>query len=218
MREKKVPVGRRKIDASLHEVLSRNYVLDDAEGILTIPFRFARLEDFLSTEVGKRPQLRGALQDEIEKSLQRIPPCYDIVLRVQIADSQGQSKEECEQAVADGLALGIHSYRRRIGGKTVLALVFLVVGVLTLLGMILFQSLFQGDKTTLSIVTEVLDIAAWVFIWESVTLFFIERSEDRATFRLYRKRIRRIEIHFEDKEGEESQSSIDDPLGEESIS
>ena len=219
MKKQKVCVCGHKMDKEWHDVLERNYLLDDEKGILTIPFHFEKLEDFLEGNIGKTFQLKGALKESISTILPQLPSFYDVVLTIEIKDSQGHDREECQKAVEDGLFFGIQGYRRRLWGKSLLALIFLFVGVLTLIAMILVQALlFKGkSNVTSDIVNEVLDIVAWVFIWESATLFFIERYEDKVAFRSMQKKIQKIEIHLLDKEGKESQGEILSPLSEEEI-
>ena len=219
MKREKISVCRHKMDKQWHDVLERNYFLDDEKGILTIPFHFERLEDFLDTNIGKSLQLKGALRESLSSIFPQVPFFYDVVLKIEIKDSQGHPEEECKQAVEDGLFFGIQGYQRRLRGKSLLSLIFLIVGVLTLIAMILVQALlFKGkSNVTSDIVNEVLDIIAWVFIWESATLFFIERYEDKAAFRSMQKKIQKIEIHLLDKEGKESQGEILSPLSEEEI-
>ncbi len=217
MKKEKISVCGHKMDKQWHDVLARNYLLDDEKGILTIPFHVERLEDFLDTSIGKSLQLKGALKESLSSIIPQLPSFYDVVLKIEIQDSQGHQKEECQRAVEDGLFFGIQGYRRRLRGKSLLSLIFLIVGVLTLIAMILVQALlFKGKSNmTSDIVSEVLDIVAWVFIWESATLFFIERYEDKTVFRSMQKKIQRIEIHLLDREGKESQGVILSPLSEE---
>ena len=52
----------------------------------------------------------------------------------------------------------------------------------------------SNNQITKDIVSEVLDIAAWVFIWESVTIYFIDKNEDKHKFLNAMKRINNIKF------------------------
>ena len=207
MKRHKIRVGKKgkKIDSVLHDTLMRHYDLDDEKGLCTIHFRFDKFDDFFETHVGKRPLLKGTLRDDLEETLLRIPKCYDLILDIDIKDDQKHTKEEAVTALRDGLEFNSYSYRNRLHGKSVISLVLLFVGLAVLILLALLKVFVFKDNDTAAegILSEVLDIAASVFIWEAVTLYFIERNETKAAWGRARSRIRSICFHYaKDRKGE----------------
>lgn len=201
MKQKYVRVGPKgkKVQKDLHDILQGHYVLDDKEGLCTVPFYFENFSDFFETRVGNKPILKGSLRESLEGLLTTVPECYDLLLDIEIENDEGHDEKEARAALLDGLFLNSIRYRKRLKGKSLLALVLLLGGILVLIAMALLETfLFKGeDNAGESIVIEILDIAASVFVWEAVTLYFIERSEDRIAWDRSKQRIREIRIRFE---------------------
>lgn len=63
----------------------------------------------------------------------------------------------------------------------ILSLILFLLGVTSLVILFLFSMLLDDN---FSIWKEVIDIIAWVFIWESVDLFIIQRLENFYTYRM----------------------------------
>ena len=77
--------------------------------------------------------------------------------------------------------------------KRLLSGVLLSFGVLTLLILILLRNFVLKDDTIATdIVGEVLDIASWVFIWEAVTVYFLDKTENKFRAKRITKRIKNI--------------------------
>lgn len=206
-RKEYVLVGpkKRKVEKNLHDTLLKYYDLDDEKGIATILFQFDRFSDFFETDIGKRPLLKGRLKEELEALFLRLPECYDLDLEIRIENGEGHPEKEAFDALKDGLFFNAVDYRKRMTGKTISAFVLLVIGILLLLTMALLEVyLFQGESSLLeNVVVEVLDIAAWVFVWEAVTIYFIERKESRIAWDRSRERIKDIRLHIEKNNSKE---------------
>lgn len=212
MRKEKVRVGKRKIDKDLHDLLMRHYDLDDEKGICRLRFEYERFDDFFETRCGKGAILKGALKDTLENLLVTIPNCYDFEFTIAIKDYQGHSKEEGMRALKDGLLLNGYTYRRAMTVKKWIALALLLSGIAILVVMALLQAFaFDGEQNAIeNIVTEILDIAAWVFVWESVTIYFLERSAGKIQWEKSQDRIKAIRFETievgKTEKGEEASS------------
>ena len=126
--------------------------------------------DFLSpyAETGK-PVISSEVAEFLENSANAFHPKEKITLSVHSDCIDDNEKIVYEKAIRNYFSLQLidRSMRR----KTIIATWFSVVGILALAFMFLISRLGINDLWT-----ECVDIFAWVFLWEAVDQFFIERS------------------------------------------
>lgn len=107
----------------------------------------------------------------------------DLTIEVVRREGCEVSEGEIKSAVVNYYTDKLVHQSRRYGRNGMMTLVMLVVGLvflaasLTLGGFDLIAEMFVG----------VLDIAAWVFIWEAVDKFFFERNLLKIEFLLYKR-------------------------------
>lgn len=76
--------------------------------------------------------------------------------------------------------------------RNILSSILFLLGILTLVLMFVLDFLTGSN---LGLWKEVIDIVAWVFIWESVDLFIIQRLENNAKYRMF-KNVTNADIVF----------------------
>ena len=74
-------------------------------------------------------------------------------------------------AIRNYFSLKLAETERDIKRKGFVSLIFAIIGVVALIFMIIYESFVNN-----AVWTECIDIFAWVFLWEAVDQFFIERS------------------------------------------
>lgn len=135
--------------------------------------------DFLSPYCGRRPIISSEVADFLDNAASALPPKGDLALHIR---SNVITEEEAR--VYDA---AIRNYYRNRGKQTrrdvirnrTAAIIMLALGVL------IFALLFFLERWGLGeMMTNLLEIAAWVFIWEAVDLFFLERHRLIAAHRL----------------------------------
>lgn len=105
--------------------------------------------------------------------------CIDEIEKVKYAEA---IKNSYEQKLAEE--------KRELKKKTITSAIFAVIGIIALIFML------ASEKIGISEVwKECIDIFAWVFIWEAVDLFFIERAAISLRLKRY-KNFARAEIVF----------------------
>ena len=121
--------------------------------------------DFLSpyAETGK-PVISSEVAEFLENSAK-------ITLSVHSDCIDDNEKIVYEKAIRNYFSLQLNEIDRSMRRKTIIATWFSVVGILALAFMFLISRLGINDLWT-----ECVDIFAWVFLWEAVDQFFIERS------------------------------------------
>ena len=89
-------------------------------------------------------------------------------------------KIESNDKVPSALSRGIRNYyknefietERELRQNLKYTIVTFIVGIITLI-----LSVFLSGFDSLAVIGEAIDIVAWVFVWESVDLFFLRRRE-----------------------------------------
>ena len=111
--------------------------------------------DFLSpyAEEGK-PIISTEIADFLEKTIR----AYN-------------EKIQYQKAIRNYFSLELEDNIREMKRISIKALIFTIIGVITLAFMFVLDHIGVN-----SLWIEVIDIFAWVFLWEAVDLFFIERS------------------------------------------
>ncbi len=147
----------------------------DGEGRAVVELTVRRDEDFLSDYSVEKPEISSAVADFLQEQTSALRPKDPILLRI-----YSDCIDEEEKGTYEG-ALREHALRRYHGASSgmkrnaAIAAVMFAIGVLGLVATVLCN-LFADNP----VFSEVLDIFAWVFVWEAVDLFFLQRASLRA--------------------------------------
>lgn len=127
---------------------------------------------FLSafSEIGK-PVISADVADFLENSTSAFSPAQSLRLTVYGKCIDEEEKPKYSQAIRNYFSLKLSDTRREVRRKSIQSIIFCIVGILALVAMFCLSSLSVNG-----VWTECVDIFAWVFLWEAVDLFFIERS------------------------------------------
>lgn len=128
--------------------------------------------DFLSEycEIGK-PVIAGEVAEFLENAASEYHPNQTFVLDIKSDCIDETEKPRYVAAIKNYYDLKLTEVQREIKRKSLIASLFTVIGIIALTIMIILSSNNLG-----AIWTECIDIFAWVFLWEAVDQFFIERS------------------------------------------
>ena len=161
------------------ELLRKRYGLDEKNKVFDIRIKLDNVDSLVDKSISndKAVFLNEGADDFILQYVRDIPSGYKYNMTLQIADYEGYDKEAVKEAFRDNLAIQrirfVREHRKKI----------LLVSLLTLAGLLLvvlsktvFSSLFQ-NSTANAILFEMIDIAGWVFLWEAVTVLFLNPSE-----------------------------------------
>lgn len=192
-----VKVNHHLIKKETHDLLSKYYDLDDERGICTITYQIEKFTDFFDTTSAKRPILKYELKEALENVFLEIPKAYSFNFIMKINNYENYSIEEATDIFKENMRLIGLKNKRKSKNMKIFAITLLLIGILTLFIMIILNNTIfanSNNQITKDIVSEVLDIAAWVFIWESVTIYFIDKNEDKHKFLNAMKRINSIKF------------------------
>lgn len=128
--------------------------------------------DFLSkySEIGK-PVISEEVADFLENAARAFHPDQSFTLDIKSDCIDEAEKPRYQEAIKNHYDLKLSEIERELKRKTFISVFFTAIGVIALAVMFILSALHVGE-----IWTECVDIFAWVFLWEAVDQFFIERS------------------------------------------
>lgn len=102
---------------------------------------------------------------------------YKIELNLKVDDYEGYDPHKVIEAFNDTLELNQYKARKNRTHKELSSSILILSGILLLFLMAIGKNYsWFGEGVKEEIITEVIDIAAWVFIWEAVTLIFLQMN------------------------------------------
>lgn len=118
------------------------------------------------------PMIDGSLGEYIETKLKGAPKETEFAIHFHLAEGVAIEEEIAKRAVEHYLDDRVVSTAQRYRRNGFVSFFMGLIGVLLLVAMLLVERLTSG----LTVLYEVMDIAAWVFLWEAVDQFFFARS------------------------------------------
>jgi hypothetical protein len=191
------PVNQRQI-----ELLKKRYEVDEERKLVFVELSYEKASDILlsdSLEL-KSPEIDPNIINRISDIVKRIPLGYKIDVKLKIEDYEEYAADKILEAFNDAIELNHYSsYNDR--KKSALQIAFLLIGGIAFLMLMVTLSTHNwiNEGSTKTIIVEIIDIVAWVFIWEAASILFLSPSEDRMQSIRYRTKLH--EISLVDKEG-----------------
>lgn len=102
-----------------------------------------------------------------------IPLDYDLTLRFNIKDASEDKRKEIQMAVKKNFENDIHAVDQRLQRISSLSFWFCVIGAILTAIYLVATKFFPTE------ITYLMDIMAWVFVWEGVSTYFLDRREMR---------------------------------------
>lgn len=181
------------------ELMEQYFDVDNENKIVTVHVHFDSVEQLFNNyrvvKSGKKPLISNEVSEKLEQILERIPKRYKLNLEISIDDYNQFSKEQLKQIVYENLLMKKFSYRIKIQKNYHQAFILGGIGVLFLVLNIVGQFLHWFgpiDGIFNLIMSKFIDIAAWVFIWEAVTISLLESTEHRGLLKALDKKINDI--------------------------
>lgn len=139
---------------------------------------------------GFRSLFKNDFFEECQQIITRFPAPYRLNAEIILEDWENHNPQEPAKSFRDSLS--IMQNTKRMNGRRALFLsaMFVIAGFLILALMVCGQNLgWFGSGFSASLWEEVVDIAGTVFLWEAVTVVFLETSEQSVSDPGIRKRI-----------------------------
>ena len=118
-----------------------------------------------------KPIVSSEVAEFIENAAREFHPKTPVKLTIIGSCVDESEKPVYASAIRNYFSLKQSEVGRDIARKTIVSLIFALVGIIALIVMIVYENCFGN-----AVWTECIDIFAWVFLWEAVDQFFIERN------------------------------------------
>lgn len=124
--------------------------------------------------VKDRPVISSDLADFLDSRTAALPHGEGLTLAIHSSCVTEEEKPIYEQAIREYYRERLCESGCELKRNTLLATTFATVGIVVLALLVIFSAYFAD-----SIWTEVIDIVAWVFLWEATDLYFLENRSLR---------------------------------------
>lgn len=188
------------------ELLKKYYDLDEKRKVFDVVLHYEKASELFDTDVeSKAPKMKNEVVAKIVDIVEDIPHGYKADISLVIDDYEGYDKEAILESFNDLLYLTRYRFNRENKSK------WLAVGVLILVGVMLlflkslmdvnsFWGMLDTSEIAQSVILSITEIAGWVFIWESVSLLFLRRSDILRLGTTMLSKIANIELYRGDEE------------------
>ena len=113
--------------------------------------------------------LSSDLVGYLQQKANAIPLDYDLTIRFHVRNANEDKRKEIELALRENYKSEIQGIDKRMNRATIFSIVFLFIGILICTTYLLIENI------TIQPVKYVLDLLSWVFLWEGIDAFFLER-------------------------------------------
>ena len=139
--------------------------------------------------------LNEELESFIVKKAENIPLRSKLRIKIFVNEKDKIDEKEVNDAIKLRFRREFEDYERKLKRNAQLSFILLLIGILFLGFLVLETALLDNY-----IISIILEIASWVFIWEAVDKFFFERTEIREKrhqfARLYYAEVEIVPLEF----------------------
>lgn len=181
-----------------NELLKKYYSLDENNKNININFNYEKASDILDVNIGnpEYPLFKDEVLERVNSVIENNNPLYKVELNFEIEDYESYSPKNIIESFNDTLELRQYSARRKRMLKDLICAILALVGTLLLLTMVIIkQENMISDETNNEVITEIINIVAWVFIWEAAYMLFLEHSEQTKFALRIRKNVSKIALY-----------------------
>ncbi len=186
-------------DKTQEKLLDYYYEVDEKNKAVKATICFSKAEEIIDSHFQKALKLNDEILDEIQTVLKSVSEKYFLIFSIKIDDMQGYTTQDFMEAFQKKVNLTYYSLLLSYKRKKKMAIALTTIGISFLVLNVLLQILKPFNDTSSSILFEIIDIIATVFIWEAASIYFVEGYESRSNLKALRKRILRVEFQSEKK-------------------
>ncbi|MGM9874171.1 MAG: hypothetical protein ACI31G_04655 [Bacilli bacterium] len=183
------------ISDSQKKLLNNYYEVDEENMIATIKLKYHCIEDILDTAIISKttPVFSREILEKLNYLIDEIPLGYKINIDFYIEDFLNYDIHDILKSFNDSLEKIQISNRKTNRRKHLVAAIFVILGISLLFLMIIGNNKsWFGSEIEGEIISEIIDISAWVFLWEAVTMLFLDINEKNIFSLKMKKRINSI--------------------------
>ncbi len=164
------------------ELLGHYFRVDNENRIVYVKLRYDKASELLETNFGEDGcgMFKNSILQSVGDIYGHIPVEYRVEIEFCIGDYEGYEPKEVLNRFNEALELNNYQAQKDKKRRWLRASLLVLAGlaILAIMGLGSNQHWFGEDgSTSASLWNEVLDIAGWVFIWEAVTISFLQKNE-----------------------------------------
>ena len=169
----------------LLDLLSKYYEIDNDNKVIKIELYYEKASELFETDVVTKetPKFKTEILARISELLESVPENYKVDFAIKVDDYEGYKVDNVVESFKDQLEMfNFQIYKVKSGRLlTAVILALVSVGILFVRQFLLNQGVIDDSV----LLTEMLDITAWVFLWEGVSTIFLRSDEYRdVSFRI----------------------------------
>lgn len=167
------------------DILSKYYEIDTENEVIKIELYYEKASDLFETDVVTKstPKFKTEILARISELLESIPANFKVDFAIKVDDYEGMKVDNVVESFKDQLEVFNFKIYKEKSGRLLAAVILTLVsvGILFVRRFLLNQGIID-DKVLL---TEMLLIVGWVFLWEGVQRLFLNSDEYRdVSFRI----------------------------------
>ena len=190
-------------DSRQLELIEKYYYLDREKKIIDVDLNYDSVDDILDKEIGNpnNPQFSKNVLETMDSIIENIPTGYKVNINLVLKDYKGYDPKVLMETFNNTLELRRYSSRKKRLNKQVFSGMLIFIGISIMLLMIICKNYISFDNDIQDeILNEVLDIAAWVFVWEAVTMLFLDDPGKSKLAVEIRRKVNKITFYTHDNE------------------
>lgn len=159
------------------ELLTKYYDIDVENRVINLELHYEKASEILITDITSKecPTFNNTVLSRVSEILGTFPLEFKVNLKIKIDDYEGYNPNKLVAAFKDSLEMfnyGVYKSKNRR---------WITSGFLVFISIcVLFTRLFLGNNNVIDangLFYEMLDIIAWAFLWEAVTIMVLQPGE-----------------------------------------
>lgn len=202
-KESSNPIRARQID-----LLKKYYEIDEGKKLVKVKLAYQKASELFTNDFCSKdyPEFSPEILERVSQIIAHIPLGYKIDLQFAIEDYEGYDAKKLLESFNDAIEMSHYSTLSEGKRNGIKIALLLIAGIICLVLKNTGEGAgWFGEGSTKELISEIIDITGWVFVWEAVSIIFLSPSEERA--RAIRFRTRIDSISFVSRENEETLSS-----------
>lgn len=165
------------------KLLKRYYKLDEKRKTFDVVFHFEKASDLFDENIESisSPKMKDEIIGKIVNVIEDIPRGYKGDISLVVDDYEHYDKQQILDSFNDLLLLNRYRYNRESKSKWFKVAFLILTGVLLLFLVNLcrinnFWGMLDDSEIAKDVILAITEISGWVFIWESVSIIFLQKS------------------------------------------
>jgi len=150
---------------------------------------------FDKNSLTKIPIFTDDFIERIQAAFEYTPRGYKIDLDIAFADMDTYSEEDLKNYFTKNTLLEMQRSQRKMNTKKIIAWALVIMGVISLIFLLLFTTLWSNEGAVKDVFIYIFDIATTVTFWEALTILVVENTERNAYLKSLKKKFHSIKFH-----------------------